>query len=382
MISRADRGSVANWWWTIDKTILAACLALIGLGILLSFAASPSVAIKIGKADPYDFVKQHIFFTFPALITMIAISFFSPVNIRRFCAALLIVTLALLAMTLMFGIEIKGSVRWIKLIWIAIQPSEFMKPAFVVMSAWLFSEQNRNPKIPGFLLSGLIYIICAALLILEPDIGQTMLISMTWGGLFFLAGVPIILIILFLALTVVGGFGAYFFVHHVHERVNGFLTGEGDTFQVDMGRDAIIHGGWIGQGPGEGTIKRLIPDSHTDFVFSVAAEEYGIVLCIVIIGLFAYIVIRSMTIALKERDIFTRFAITGVAMLIGCQSIINTAVNLHLMPPKGMTLPFISYGGSSMIAVAISMGILLALTRRRPEARLAASLPHLGFSHR
>lgn len=375
MVSRADRGPIANWWWTIDRPILAACLMLMGLGIMLSFAASPTVASKIGIADSFYFVRWHIIFSFPALFTMIFVSFFTPRNIRRFCALLLLVTLVLLVATLLFGAEVKGSRRWISVLGVSVQASEFMKPAFVVMSAWLFSDQTRKNGIPGFLLAIILYGTCACLLVLEPDIGQTMLISATWGGLFFLAGVPIFIIILFIGLAIVGGFGAYLFVHHVQERVNGFLTGEGDTFQVDVGREAILHGGWFGQGPGEGTVKRIVPDSHTDFVFSVAAEEYGIVLCLLIVALFAFIVIRSMKIAMNERDSFTRFAIAGMAILFGCQSMINMAVNLHLMPPKGMTLPFISYGGSSMVAIAISMGILLSLTRRRPETRLSASLP-------
>lgn len=377
MVSRADRGPIANWWWTIDRPILVACLMLMGFGIMLSFAASPSVAQKIGIADSFYFVRWHIIFSFPALFTMIFISFFSPRNIRRFCAVLLIVTLVLLVATLLFGVEVKGSKRWIAVMGISVQASEFMKPAFVVMSAWLFSDQTRRNGIPGYTLAILLYITCATLLVMEPDIGQTMLISATWGGLFFLAGVPLFVILGFLILAVVGGFGAYTFVHHVQERVNGFLTGEGDTYQVDVGREAILNGGWFGQGPGEGVVKRMVPDSHTDFVFSVAAEEYGIIFCLLVVSLFAFIVIRSMRIAMNDRDSFTRFAAAGIAMLVGFQSMINMAVNLHLMPPKGMTLPFISYGGSSMVAIAISMGILLSLTRRRPEARLSASLPNM-----
>ncbi len=372
MVTRADRDPIANWWWTIDRSIFAACLILMGIGIMLSFAASPIIAKKIGIADSFYFVRWHIIFSISAFFTMVTISFFSLSNIRRLCALLLIVTLALMVATLFWGPELKGARRWILLFGFSVQASEFMKPAFVVMSAWLFSEQIRKRGILGYTLAILLYAICCVLLVLQPDIGQTVLISATWGGLFFIAGVPLTIIFLFLILGVVGIILAYFFLHHVRERINGFLTGEGDTFQVDVGREAILNGGWFGQGPGEGTVKRIIPDSHTDFVFSVAAEEYGIILCLLIMMLFGFIVMRSLYIAMNTRDSFIRLGITGIAMMIGFQSAINMAVNLHLIPPKGMTLPFISYGGSSMVAIAFSMGILLSLTRRWPEARLSA----------
>ncbi|MCZ2328667.1 FtsW/RodA/SpoVE family cell cycle protein [Bartonella sp. F02] len=372
MVTRASRDPIANWWWTIDRSIFAVCIILIGIGIMLSFAASPSVAKKIGIIDSFYFVRWHIIFSIPAFFTMVILSFFTPRNIRRLCALLLIVTLMLMVATLLLGPELKGARRWISVFGFSVQASEFMKPAFVIMSAWLFSEQIRRKSIWGYVLAIVLYALCSVLLILQPDIGQTLLISLTWGGLFFIAGVSLVVIGILLALGALGAFLAYSFVHHVRERINGFLTGEGDTFQVDVGREAILNGGWFGQGPGEGTVKRLLPDSHTDFVFSVAAEEYGIVLCLFIVVLFCFIVVRSLYIASNTRDLFTRLATTGMAMMIGFQSGINMAVNLHLIPPKGMTLPFISYGGSSMIAIAISMGILLSLTRRWPEARHSA----------
>ncbi|WP_455477679.1 FtsW/RodA/SpoVE family cell cycle protein [Bartonella sp. B41] len=372
MVTRADRDPIANWWWTIDRSIFASCLILMGIGIMLSFAASPIIAKKIGLPDNFHFVRWHIIFSIPAFFTMIIVSFFSPRNIRRLCAFLLIITLVLMVATLLFGLELKGARRWIPLFGISVQASEFMKPAFIIMSAWLFSEHVRRSIIPGYTLATALCAFCCVLLILQPDIGQTLLVSAAWSGVFFVSGVSITIVLLLLILIIVGIILAYIFLHHVRERINGFLMGEGDTFQVDVGREAILHGGWFGQGPGEGTVKRIIPDSHTDFIFSVAAEEYGIIFCLLIMMLFCFIVIRSFHIALNTRDSFTRLGITGMAMMIGLQSWINMAVNLHLMPPKGMTLPFISYGGSSMLAIAISMGILLSLTRRWPEARLSA----------
>ncbi|OYR13671.1 putative lipid II flippase FtsW [Brucella grignonensis] len=369
MVSRVDRGAVANWWWTIDRYFLAACLALMGLGVLLSFAASPAVAQRIGL-DSFHFVERQTFFMIPAVIVMIGVSFLTPRQIRRFALVLLGVSLFLMVAALFVGIEIKGARRWVSLAGVSIQPSEFMKPAFVVICAWLFSERERGGEMPGYFLAMMLFCVTAGLLMLQPDFGQTMLTTGTWGAMFFLAGLPMFWILVLGGIAVVGAFGAYMTLDHVAGRVNRFMTGEGDTFQVDAGREAILRGGWFGQGPGEGTVKRIIPDSHTDFIFSVAAEEYGIILCMIIMALFAFIVIRGLSIALRERDAFTRLAVSGIVILFGFQSIINMAVNLHLMPAKGMTLPFISYGGSSLVAIAITMGILLALTRRRPEARM------------
>ena len=218
-----------------------------------------------------------------------------------------------------------------------------------------------------------IFALCALLLILEPDIGQTMLLSFVWLILLVFSGIALKIVFIFGLLIAFGAVAAYLFVHHVHERINDFLIGGGNSFQVDMAREALLSGGWFGRGPGEGVIKFNIPDSHTDFVFSVAAEEYGIFLCLLIVFLFAFIVLRCLSIALKEKDPFIRFSIVGLASLLGLQSLINMAVNLHLIPPKGMTLPFISYGGSSLMSSAITMGLLLSLTRRRPEGRLTIS---------
>lgn len=373
MVSRIDRGPVAEWWWTIDRFLLAACLSLMGLGILLSFAASPAVAERIGL-DSFYFVKHQSMFMVPAVIVMFAVSFMAPRTIRRFAIILLAGSLVAMVLALFFGIEVKGARRWISLAGISVQPSEFMKPAFVIVCAWLFAENERRKDIPGNFFSMVLFGVVAALLVAQPDLGQTILTAVTWGAMFFMAGVPWIWIIALGGLGVAGFFGAYTVFPHVAGRIDRFMTGEGDTFQVDAGREAIVRGGWLGQGPGEGTIKRIIPDSHTDFIFSVTAEEYGIVLCLLIVLIFAFIVIRGLSIALKERDDFTRLAVSGLVILFGFQSIINMSVNLHLMPAKGMTLPFISYGGSSLISVAISTGLLLALTRRRPEGRRSATL--------
>lgn len=368
MVSRAERGALADWFWTIDRFFLAAFILLIGLGFMLSFAASPAVAERL-NLDSFHFVKRHAFFLLPAIAIMFGISFMSPRQVRRAAMILLVISLAAMVLALFFGVEVKGSRRWISIGSFSIQPSEFMKPAFVVICAWLFAEHARQPEIPGNLFAIILFGIVAALLVAQPDLGQTILTAAVWGGMFFMAGMPWLWIIILGGAAVGGLLTAYTFLPHVAARIDKFLTGEGDTFQMDTAREAIIRGDWFGQGPGEGTVKRIIPDSHTDFIFSVAAEEFGIIFCMVIVLIFAFVVMRGLNHAFKERNDFTRFAVAGLVLQMGIQSMINIGVNLELLPAKGMTLPLISYGGSSMIAICVTAGFILALTRHRPEKR-------------
>jgi cell division protein FtsW len=364
--SRLDRSPVTEWWRTIDRWFLAAFLGLMGLGIVLSFAASPAVAERIGL-DTFHFATRQIIYMVPALAAMLAVSFLTPRQVRRMAVIMLAIAIVLMLAVLKFGVEVKGAHRWVSFMGISVQPSEFMKPAFVIICAWLFAEKSRNPDIPGNLLAMGLLVVVIGLLVLQPDLGQTILTTATWGVMFFMAGMPWLWILVIGGIAVAGAFGAYFTFDHFAGRIDRFLTGEGDTFQVDMGREAVINGGWLGVGPGEGTVKRIIPDSHADFVFAVAGEEYGIIMCMLIMSLFAFVVLRGLMIALREHDDFTRYAVSGLVAVFGFQSIINMGVNLQMMPAKGMTLPFISYGGSSLIAIAISMGMVLALTRKKPE---------------
>ncbi|WP_102958938.1 putative lipid II flippase FtsW [Mangrovicella endophytica] len=368
MPTRAKRGVVTDWWWSVDRWFLAAFLTLMVGGLVLSFAASPPVAEKIGL-EPFHFVKRHALFLIPSIVAMIGTSMLSPRGVRRMALMMLGGSIVLMVLALFIGVEVKGARRWIGVGALAIQPSEFMKPAFVVICAWLFAEKARRADIPGNLFAIILLFIVAALLVAQPDLGQTILTAGAWGGLFFMAGLSWIWIAMLGGLAGAGFFAAYYVFPHVASRIDRFMTGEGDTFQTDTAREAIMRGGWLGQGPGEGTVKRLLPDSHTDFAFSVIAEEFGIVTCMLLAGIFCFIVVRGLSIALQQRDVFSRLAISGLVFLFGLQSIINMAVNLQLMPAKGMTLPFISYGGSSMLAVAISAGFVLALTRKRPENR-------------
>ncbi|MFZ2103682.1 MAG: putative peptidoglycan glycosyltransferase FtsW, partial [Oricola sp.] len=331
MYNRRDRSAVAEWWWTIDRWFLASFVALIAFGVILSFAASPAVAERIGLG-PFHFVERHALFLAPALAVMIGVSFLDPRQIRRLALVILLASVVLMILALFFGVEVKGSRRWIRLLGLSIQPSEFVKPAFVILCAWLFSEAKRRPEIPGSLMAMILFGAIAALLVAQPDLGQTVLLAGTWGAMFFIAGLSWLWIVVLGGVAASGMAGAYFIFPHVAARINRFLTGEGDTFQVDTGREAIIRGGWFGQGPGEGTVKRILPDSHTDFVFSVLAEEFGIILCGVLVSIFAFIVFRGLSRAMRDQDPFQRFAISGLVILIGLQSTINIAVNLQLMP--------------------------------------------------
>lgn len=372
MVSRAQRTQFADWWWTVDRPLLVAFVALMLAGIVLSLAASPPVAARIGL-DPFYFVNRHVMYLAPALAVLLGTSFMSPRTIRRVALVMFAVSAVLVVATLFFGAEVKGARRWIVIAGVNIQPSEFLKPAFVILVAWLFAESSRKPDVPANTLAVLLLVGSVVILVLQPDFGQTMLILLVWGALFFMAGMRLIWVFGLAAVASVGLMGAYFTVPHVAKRIQRFLDpASGDTFQVDTAVESFINGGWFGRGPGEGTVKRILPDSHADFVFAVAGEEFGIVLCLILVGLFAFIVIRTLTKAARCEDPFARFAAAGLAILFGTQSAINMAVNLALIPAKGMTLPFISYGGSSMISIAYGMGMLLALTRERPSAELLA----------
>ncbi|SFM19437.1 cell division protein FtsW [Bradyrhizobium sp. NFR13] len=381
MISREQRTPLSEWWWTVDRLLLAAIIALMLAGVILSLAASPPVATRIGL-DPFHFFNRHILFMVPSVIVLIGVSFMSPRQIRRSALVVFALSMVLIVATLLIGPEVKGAKRWITILGINIQASESAKPAFVVIAAWLFSESARKPEMPATSMAIVLLMMLVSLLVMQPDFGQTMLILMAWGSLFFIAGMRMVWVF-GLGATAAGGLlMAYFLVPHVAGRIKRFMDpASGDTFQVDTAMEAFSNGGWFGLGPGEGIAKRSLPDSHTDFVFAVGAEEFGILLCLAVLSLFAFIVIRAMSRAYATEDLFSRFAASGLAILFGVQAAINMAVNLHLIPAKGMTLPFISYGGSSMISLAYSVGMLLALTRMRPRTEVEAIDAHVARTY-
>jgi cell division protein FtsW len=373
MLSREERNPLSDWWWTVDRPLLGAILALMLCGVILSLAASPPVATRIGL-DPFHFFNRHVLFLVPSVVVLIGVSFMSPRQIRRSALIVFVISIVLIMVTLGVGPEVKGSRRWITLIGVNIQASEIAKPAFVVVAAWLFSESARRPDMPATSIALTLLLVLVSLLVMEPDFGQTMLILMVWGALFFIAGMRMIWVLGLAGAASAGLFGAYLLVPHVAGRIQRFMNpASGDTFQVDTAMEAFSNGGWFGLGPGEGIAKRSLPDSHTDFVFAVAAEEFGIILCLALVALFAFVVIRTLTRAYATEDGFARFGASGLAILFGVQAAINISVNLQLIPAKGMTLPFISYGGSSIVSLSYGVGMMLALTRLRPRSEIEAN---------
>jgi len=379
MISRADRSLFSDWAWTVDRWLLASLGLLIVAGLVFAMAGSPPVAERL-HLPTFHFVNRQVLYLLPALAVMIATSFLSPRHVRRLALVIFVISLALVVATIFYGQEVKGAKRWI----FGVQPSEFLKPTFVVLVAWAFSEGARRKDVPGNLIALMLLPIAIAPLMLQPDFGQTMLISVVWAALFFMAGLHWIWVVGLGGLGGVSALLAYKFVPHVHTRIESFLeppppvAGVPSNFQSETALESFIAGSWFGRGPGEGVIKRILPDSHTDFIFAVIGEEFGVLVCIALAGVFAFVVVRGLFSAARNSDPFCRFATAGLVMLFGLQSCINMAVNVHLMPAKGMTLPFVSYGGSSLISLSLGMGFLLAVTRKRPRSRVLTELAATG----
>lgn len=373
--SRERKTPIAEWWWTVDRELLFSLIALLAFGVLLSFAASPAVSERIGLGS-WHFTQRHIMFMGPVLVVMIGTSMLDAKWVRVLALGTLVLFTALMALTLRYGVEIKGATRWLHFMGQSVQPSEFVKPAFAVIAAWLISEQMKRKDVPGQLLALALVLIIVTLLLLQPDVGQTALVAATYGALLFLSGISWWLIGLLGGLAAVLAGLAYIFFPHVARRIDAFINPEtGDNYQAERALESLLEGGWFGKGPGEGIAKRYLPDAHADFVFAAGASEFGILFSLVLVGLIAFIVLRALVLAQQQQNLFNRLAASALAVLLGVQSAINLTVNLNLMPPKGMTLPFVSYGGTSMIAVALTTGMLLALTRRKPEETFATGLP-------
>ena len=363
--ARIDQNPVARWWWTVDRWSLGALAVLIGFGALMSFAASPPVAERLGY-DPLHFVRHQLATVPVAVAIMFWVSLQSPRTIRRIGFVGFVVMLALLALTFAIGAEIKGARRWINLPGFSLQPSEFIKPTFAIVAAWLFAEQKQRPKFPGYAISITLFLALMAMLFKQPDLGMAVVIAAVWFGQFIMAGLRLYWIAAGGIAGVAGIVGAYLSLPHVASRINRFLDpAAGDSYQVNRALEAFANGGLWGRGPGEGTIKDVLPDAHADFVFAVAGEEFGVVICVLLVGIFAFIVFRGFSRMLQESNLFVVLAATGLLIQFGLQAVINMASSLHLIPTKGMTLPFVSYGGSSMLALSLGMGMMLALTRRR-----------------
>ena len=367
--ARSDRSPLGMWWWTIDRWMLGVTALLIAIGVALSFASSPAAAMRMNIGDPFHFAVRQSVFGVAAAVILLSVSMLEVRNVRRAAFFIWLASILVMIALPLFGHNAKGATRWLEVGGFTLQPSEFMKPALVVLVAWMFAEGQKGQGVPGVSIAFGFYIISIALLLIQPDVGQSVLITVAFGAAFWMAGVPISWVMLLGAAAVAGLSSTYFLFPHVASRVHKFISPDGaDTHQVDRAAEAIRAGGFLGRGPGEGVMKRHVPDLHTDFIYSVGAEEYGLLFSLLLIVLFALLVTRGLYRAMKLNDPFEQVAAAGLFVLVGQQAIINVAVNLNMIPTKGMTLPFISYGGSSMLAMGLTLGMALALTRRRPGA--------------
>jgi cell division protein FtsW len=363
-IDRTNTGFIGQWWWTVDRIMLAAIGTLMAFGALLVMASSHAVAERIG-VDPFYFVHRQLLFMLIGVGVLVGVSLMDKVLVRRFAIIGFLAVFILLMLVPIVGTEVNGAQRWLNL-GLTIQPSEIAKPFFVVVTAWVLALNNIRTHFKGYWVAVGLYVLLATLLVMQPDIGMTIMVSIVWGAQLFISGIP---------MWVVGGIGglglaaivlAYFLFGHVRNRIDSFLDpATGDNYQTGKSLEAFGRGGFLGTGPGEGEVKGILPDSHTDFVFAVAGEELGILVSIVMVSIYAFIVIRGFLKLLNEKDLFTIYATAGLLILFGFQAIINMGVSLNMLPNTGMTLPFISYGGSSMVSMAMTMGMVLALTRRR-----------------
>ena len=367
--SRTDQSALGRWWWTVDRGLLGAIMTLVVCGVVLVTAASPPVALRVGLA-PYYFIKHHLLVLVPALGMMLGISLLPPRSIWRLGCIVLGLGLLGMILVLFIGVEIKGAQRWLHLPFISIQPSEFVKPAFAVVAAWFMAKQKDKPDFPGNYIAAGIYFIVVALLLLQPDLGMTVVVSAIFGAQIFMAGFPLWVIGIAILAAALGLVSAYFVFAHVHSRIDRFLNpAAGDNYQVAKALDAFREGGFFGKGAGQGVVKLNLPDAHADFIFAVAGDELGFIFVAFLVVVFAFIVLRGFNRLLENDDMFIVLATGGLLVMFGLQAFVHMGSSLHLLPAKGMTLPFVSYGGSSLLAICLAMGMVLALTRRtRPGA--------------
>ncbi len=364
VISRSERSHLTEWWFTVDRTVLGLSLLLLVIGIVMLLSASPPVAIRRDLPHFYFVQRQLIFAVFGAVI-MIAVSLLSPSNIRRLSLAVFVISIFSMIAVLLIGPEINGAQRWLRIADVSVQPSEVMKPAFIIMTAWAFAEGIKRKDMPAHSFAFGFFVIAALLLILQPDFGQTLLITATWVGMFFLAGLAWSWVMLFLVAGVIGLYLAYQFLPHVTARIDHFLDPSGENYQIARALEAFRQAGWFGRGPGEGSLaEQYLPDAHNDFIFAAIADEFGVLACLLLLLIYGGIVFLSLMRVRNMQDPFVRFAVSGLMMLFALQAGINMSVNLGLIPAKGMTLPLISYGGTSLIGISLLLGMTTALTRR------------------
>ena len=371
LFSRTNQSLLSRWWWTVDRFLLVLILILITIGIAMVMAASPSVATRIGL-DPYHFMIRHLIILVPSIVIMLALSLLEVKQICRLSMLMMAGCFFALIYVLLFGMEIKGAQRWIHLPGFSLQPSEFAKPAFIILAAWFMSLQKEKDGFPGMPIAIGLYGILALLLVLQPDMGMTVVTTFCFLVMIFLAGLPFRYVFLLIFLVIGAALVAYSTLPHVQSRVDRFLHPEtGDTFQVEKSLSAFKNGGVFGTGPGQGTVKLSIPDAHADFVFAVAGEEFGFLFLVLLVGLYGYIIIRGVKRVADSENLFIILSVSGLLAMMGLQALIHMGSSLSLLPTKGMTLPFLSYGGSSLLSMSVTMGMVLALTRRQAKTGIA-----------
>lgn len=354
---------IMAWWWSLDRVSFACILALAAFGVVMVATASPSVATRIGL-DGFVFLRKHLFFLAISLGALVTVSWAKPTMIWRGATILFVLAWCGVVATLVGGMEIKGATRWISIFGFSVQPSEFLKLSFIVLAAFFLSKQRQDDQFPGVIVALGLYGITALSLILQPDFGMTFLISLVFAGMIFLAGCPLRYIFMLAGIGVSGIVLAYFSLSHVQSRVDRFLFPKtGDNYQIDRSLEAFMNGGFIGTGPGQGTVKLQLPDVHADFIFSAVGEEWGFVFTALLVGVFAYLYYRMMNRLSRSESLFALLAGSGLVMMLAIQTFIHMGSALRLLPAKGMTLPMVSYGGSSLVVVGISFGLILALSR-------------------
>lgn len=365
LFSRTDRSFLGEWWWTVDRGLLGAFMILIVFGIALVTTASAPVAEHLGLWH-YHFLMRHLVFLVPSLILLFGVSMLDSRRIWRLASLGFAGALLAMILVLFIGVEIKGAQRWIHMFGFSLQPSEFIKPLFLIVSAWLMSLQKTKENVHGNAIAAGIYGLVIGLLLLQPDLGMTVIVTMSWASQIFLAGMPFRYMLGFAALAILGLALAYFSFSHVQSRIDRFLDPEsGDNFQVEKSIEAFQSGGLLGKGPGQGDVKLYLPDAHADFIFSVVGEELGLIFVLIVMGIFGFILLRGFNRLMGEDDMFVVLSVGGLLTMFGLQALVHMGSSLNLLPAKGMTLPFISYGGSSLIAIGFAMGVVLALTKGR-----------------
>lgn len=357
------RSFIAERFRDINRQLLYAAAVLILYGIFLIFAASPGVAYRTNR-ETFYFINRQLVFLFPAIVVLFTTAFLSFQQIRRLSFLVLVGAVVCMVYVVLFGTEIQGAKRWLNFFGVGLQPSEFVKPAFAVVCAWLLASGRLIKQFPGYILSIILYGFVALLLLCQPDIGMLATVTGMFAVQLFLSGIPMLLVLILGGGVVSLAIFAYFTFDHVHTRVNRFFNSDGqEAYQVEKSMETLQNAGWFGKGPGEGIVKYELPDAHTDFILAVSAEEFGFILTALLVCVFAFIVLKGFRLLRQTNNHFCQIAVAGLLTQIAIQAIVNMGSTLNMLPTKGMTLPFISYGGSSLVSIGFAFGIILGLTR-------------------